>query len=107
MNLLNLNLHPAPPFLSEGLRAFRKSMYRISMKNLPDLNAIYRYLADKETGWKPKALTALALLYVLWPADLVPDIPVLGWLDDAGILFLAGWYLSRKAKKFKAYDKKK
>lgn len=77
-------------------------MYRRGMKKLPDLNAIYRYLADKETNWKPKALTGLALLYVLWPADLVPDIPIIGWLDDAGIVFLAGLYLSRKAKKYKA-----
>ncbi len=72
------------------------------MKKLPDLNAIYRYLTDKETDWKPKALTVLALLYTLWPADLIPDIPIFGWMDDIGILFLAGWYLSHKAKKYKS-----
>ena len=76
-------------------------MYRMRMKNLPDLNAIYRSLTDKEADWKPKALTVFALLYALWPADLIPDIPVFGWMDDVGILFLAGWYLSHKAKKYK------
>jgi uncharacterized membrane protein YkvA (DUF1232 family) len=78
-------------------------MYRKDMKKLPNLNTIYRYLTDKETNWKPKALTAFALLYVLWPADLVPDIPIFGWLDDAGMIFLAGLYLSHKAK---TYQKK-
>jgi uncharacterized membrane protein YkvA (DUF1232 family) len=44
-----------------------------------------------------KALTALPLLYVISPIDLLPDfIPVLGQLDDLGVLVAAvelfvGW----------------
>ncbi|TAG84008.1 MAG: DUF1232 domain-containing protein [Burkholderiales bacterium] len=37
--------------------------------------------------WKRVAIGVLALLYVLSPLDLVPDwIPLVGWLDDIGIL---------------------
>lgn len=40
--------------------------------------------------WTPrnKVLAALALLYLLSPFDLLPDwvVPVVGWLDDLGVL---------------------
>ena len=36
----------------------------------------------------------LAVLYVLSPVDFVPDvIPIIGWLDDIGILGLLGYSL--------------
>jgi uncharacterized membrane protein YkvA (DUF1232 family) len=36
-----------------------------------------------------KFMVLLAILYLISPADFVPDfIPVLGWLDDAGVLAL-------------------
>lgn len=36
-----------------------------------------------------------AVLYVLSPLDIVPDlIPVLGWLDDLGVLALLVRYLA-------------
>jgi uncharacterized membrane protein YkvA (DUF1232 family) len=40
------------------------------------------------SGW-PKALVLLAVLYLLMPADLVPDIPIVGWIDDLLVLWLA------------------
>jgi Protein of unknown function (DUF1232) len=37
--------------------------------------------------WKRVAIGLLALLYVLSPLDLIPDwIPIVGWLDDLGVL---------------------
>lgn len=34
-------------------------------------------------------IAVLGLLYVIWPLDLLPDImPVIGWLDDIGVLAL-------------------
>ena len=35
-------------------------------------------------------IAVLAVLYAVWPADFLPDIlPVVGWLDDIGVLGLA------------------
>ncbi len=44
-----------------------------------------------------KVGTALLVLYVLSPIDLIPDtIPLLGWVDDAAILtFGIRWLLAR------------
>ena len=37
-----------------------------------------------------KALLALPLFYVVWPIDVLPDlVPLLGQLDDLGVLLLA------------------
>jgi uncharacterized membrane protein YkvA (DUF1232 family) len=38
----------------------------------------------------------LCVLYVLSPIDVIPDfIPVLGWLDDVGVLGYMGYALLR------------
>ncbi len=40
-----------------------------------------------QAKWKRIIIVLLAFLYVLSPIDLIPDfIPVIGWLDDLGVL---------------------
>lgn len=40
---------------------------------------------------------AAAVAYVVSPLDLVPDIiPILGWLDDIGVIALLVNYLNKK-----------
>lgn len=35
-------------------------------------------------------IAALAVLYAVWPADFLPDVmPIVGWLDDIGVLGIA------------------
>lgn len=35
-----------------------------------------------------------AIIYILSPIDFVPDvIPIIGWLDDVGVLGLLGYSL--------------
>ncbi len=68
---------------------------------IPNLPGIWAYVRDSGTNWKPKALAILAVLYLLWPLDLVPDIaPLLGWLDDIGLVGIAGWYLNHATAKY-------
>ena len=49
-----------------------------------------RLLREPRVPALVKAVPALAAIYVIWPIDLVPDLfPVLGQLDDLGIVLLA------------------
>jgi uncharacterized membrane protein YkvA (DUF1232 family) len=56
-----------------------------------------RLLREPAVPLAVKALTALPLLYVISPIDLLPDIiPVIGQLDDLGVVIAAielfvGW----------------
>jgi uncharacterized membrane protein YkvA (DUF1232 family) len=48
-------------------------------------------------NWKRAVIAVLAILYVLSPLDLIPDfIPVIGWLDDLGVLAWAVRYVFKK-----------
>jgi len=49
----------------------------------------FRLLLDRETPLTAKILPPLAILYVAFPLDFLPDIfPIIGWFDDATILIL-------------------
>jgi uncharacterized membrane protein YkvA (DUF1232 family) len=40
-----------------------------------------------QAKWKRVIIALLAFLYIVSPLDLIPDvIPVVGWLDDLGVL---------------------
>ena len=43
-----------------------------------------------------KVGTMLLVLYALSPIDLIPDVPIMGWLDDAAILMLAIPFLLKR-----------
>ncbi|MEX0886081.1 MAG: DUF1232 domain-containing protein [Phycisphaeraceae bacterium] len=47
--------------------------------------------------WAKFGLTALALAYVIWPIDLIPMIPVIGWLDDLTVASVLLWLVTRAA----------
>jgi uncharacterized membrane protein YkvA (DUF1232 family) len=56
-------------------------------KVLNEAQLIWRLLWDRRVPTWTKLIPALAVLYILSPIDLIPDILVgLGQLDDLGIL---------------------
>ncbi len=58
------------------------------------LTKLWRYVRDPGVATWRKLAGVAAVAYVVWPLDLIPDgIPVLGWLDDAGILAAAAAFL--------------
>jgi uncharacterized membrane protein YkvA (DUF1232 family) len=49
-----------------------------------------RLLREPRVPWLVKAVPILAGLYVVSPVDFVPDVfPILGQLDDLGVMLLA------------------
>ena len=55
-----------------------------------DVRLAWRLMREPRVTAVAKAIPALAALYVVSPLDFVPDmLPVLGQLDDLGILILS------------------
>jgi uncharacterized membrane protein YkvA (DUF1232 family) len=56
---------------------------------------VLRALRQPGAPWGPKLVLVAALAYLLIPLDLVPDVPLLGFLDDLGVFALAWGAVSR------------
>jgi uncharacterized membrane protein YkvA (DUF1232 family) len=58
---------------------------------MDQLRRIVTLLRDPRTPKLPRLALALAAAYLIWPADLMPEvmIPVAGYLDDLTFLWLA------------------
>ena len=54
------------------------------------VRALWKLIGDPEAAWGAKATAIGALIYLIMPVDAVPDvIPIVGLLDDAGVIGLA------------------
>ena len=54
------------------------------------------YFTDPQVATWRKAVGVAAVLYVILPVDLIPDvIPFIGWLDDLGVITAALAFVSR------------
>jgi len=44
--------------------------------------------AKPKAGWLPVSImmVIMSVVYMIWPFDLVPDAPFVGWLDDAAVM---------------------
>ncbi|MEW6429967.1 MAG: DUF1232 domain-containing protein [Myxococcota bacterium] len=61
---------------------------------------VRRYLASPLVPRWRKLLGLLALVYVVVPVDAVPDmLPVVGWLDDVGVVAAVLAFFARDVKK--------
>ena len=61
-----------------------------------DVQGASSFFKDRSVSLTTKVLGLLAVLYVLSPIDLIPDvIPFFGWLDDVGFLTLAFGLIGR------------
>lgn len=55
-----------------------------------------RYVRDPRVATWKKLLGVFAVAYVVMPVDLVPDVvPLLGWLDDVGVVAMVLGFLAR------------
>lgn len=53
------------------------------------VRALVRYFRDREASIFGKLFVLAAVLYVISPVDAIPDVPIIGWLDDMGVMTLA------------------
>ena len=58
-----------------------------SAEQIPTVIPGTRQPLKSQAKWKKIIIVLLAFIYVVSPLDLIPDfIPVIGWLDDLGVL---------------------
>lgn len=61
-----------------------------------NLSHVGNYVRSPRVARWKKVLGVVAVLYAILPVDAVPDvIPVVGWLDDLGVLGLAAGLIWR------------
>jgi uncharacterized membrane protein YkvA (DUF1232 family) len=67
--------------------------------------SFFRYLRDQRVPLWRKLAGLFAVLYFVMPADVLPDfIPVLGWLDDLGVLSTAAFFMVREVQRYRVVD---
>jgi uncharacterized membrane protein YkvA (DUF1232 family) len=72
------------------------------MKRIGWIPALWRYMRDREASIFGKLLALFAVAYVIMPLDLIPDVaPVIGWLDDLGVVALVGAWLTRRIAEYR------
>lgn len=64
--------------------------------------AFVRFLRDREAPLLPRLVALLAVLYVVLPIDAIPDaIPLIGWLDDVGVVALVLAWTGRTVARYR------
>lgn len=60
----------------------------------------FQYVRDSRVPLWRKLAGVLAVVYFLSPVDALPDfLPVLGWLDDLGVLSAAAFFMVREVQR--------
>ena len=61
------------------------------------LQRLLMFLRDPRVAKLPRFAVLAAGAYLLWPVDLLPEIalPIVGWLDDATLIWMALRWLTK------------
>jgi uncharacterized membrane protein YkvA (DUF1232 family) len=77
-------------------RLFRRFTWLFTVAGRAEVKALFYALKDSRASLAARGIALLALVYVIWPFDVVPDvIPILGWVDDLAIAPLLLWAASK------------
>ena len=70
---------------------------------LGDLVVFTRLLRDRDAHWALKLVTLATLAYVISPIDALPEAiaPMIGWIDDFGIVIAVRFLLERPLAKYR------
>lgn len=74
-----------------------KTSWREKLRNMAcDILAVYLGLRDPRVPRPAKIAVLVAIIYVIIPVDLIPDVvPVFGWLDDLAAMPLAAFVATK------------
>lgn len=78
---------------------------------MTDIRTFFSMLKDIVRGrypvpWKTLIVAILCVCYLLWPADLLPDVlPILGIADDGTFILLVGALVQKDLAKYRAWLK--
>ena len=86
-----------------SLGASSKASTLTKLTKIGRFAAVRHYFRDKDASFFGKAFVLFAVAYVIMPIDLIPEaiVPVLGWLDDVGIVAIALGHLARVTSKYR------
>ena len=61
------------------------------------LQRLVMFLRDPRVAKLPRFAVLAAAAYLLWPVDLLPELalPIVGWLDDATLIWMALRWLTK------------
>ncbi len=61
----------------------------------------FRYVRDPRVPMWRRFAGLFAVLYFIMPLDALPDVvPILGWLDDVGVLSAAALFMVREVQRY-------
>ncbi len=67
---------------------------------------VVSYFRDPAVSAWRKLAGVAALAYLFLPIDAVPDVvPIVGWLDDLGIVSAAAWFVVREIQRHRPEGK--
>ncbi|HOP51052.1 MAG TPA: YkvA family protein [Ignavibacteriales bacterium] len=87
-------------YVSDNL--FKKLRYiSKNLRIIKDIKALYNYMKSDKIPIGKKFIVIAALIYFITPIDTIPDvIPIVGFLDDIGIISALVKYLGQELKEF-------
>ena len=67
------------------------------MTTLQRVQRLLYFLRDPRVAKLPRFAVLAAAAYLLWPVDLLPELalPLVGWLDDATLVWMALRWLTK------------
>ena len=68
------------------------------------VRALVRYFRDPAASIIGKLFVFAAVVYVISPIDLIPDVPIVGWLDDIGVMGLAVAWMWKVIGRYREMD---
>jgi uncharacterized membrane protein YkvA (DUF1232 family) len=71
---------------------FGRKISRSPVRLYHDSIALYHYMKDSDVSWTRKSFVVGALVYLINPFDLIPDVLPGGFIDDMAVIaFIVKW----------------